>query len=84
MSLLPAQRLEGLVPEMNNKGRIREGADADIVVFAPNTVIGRSTYIEPALLPSGITYVDVNGTLVIEDEKIREGVLPGQPIRVAR
>ena len=36
MTLLPAQRLEGWVPQRRNKGRLREGADADITIFDPS------------------------------------------------
>jgi N-acyl-D-aspartate/D-glutamate deacylase len=84
MSLLPAQRLEALVPEMKDKGRIREGADADLVVFDPDTVIDRSTYAESVVPPLGIAHVVVNGTLVVEDGSIRGERLPGRPIRAGR
>ena len=84
MSLLPAQRIEGLVPQMKNKGRIREGADADLVVFDPDTVTDRSTYAEPVIPPSGIDHVLVNGTLVVKDGEVQEGRLPGLPIRASR
>lgn len=33
MALLPARRLEAMAPSMRNKGRIRQGADADLAVF---------------------------------------------------
>ncbi len=39
---------------MRNKGRIREGADGDLVVFDPWIVIDRASYREPALAPEGI------------------------------
>ncbi len=54
MTLEPARRLEGRVASMRNKGRIREGADGDLVVFDPGVVIDRATYREPALAPEGI------------------------------
>src|SRR6202008_480376 len=43
-SLEPARLLEGHVPAMRRKGRIVEGADADIVVFDPATITDQATY----------------------------------------
>jgi N-acyl-D-aspartate/D-glutamate deacylase len=81
MSLMPAQRLEKMAPSMRNKGRIRKGADADIAIFDPNTVIDRATYDKPSLPSEGIPYVLVQGTLVVDNNTVVEGVHPGQGIR---
>jgi N-acyl-D-aspartate/D-glutamate deacylase len=84
MSLAPAQHLQRRVPSMRNKGRLRVGADADLVIFDPVTVIDRATYAEPLLPPSGIETVLVNGVRVVEDGVIRAGVYPGTAIRSPR
>ena len=39
MTLLPARRLESIAPEMKRKGRVQIGADADLTIFDPNTII---------------------------------------------
>ena len=80
MSLMPAQRLQDRVPAMRNKGRIREGADADLTLFDPATVADASTYEDPARYSIGIRYVLVNGTPVVSAGKLQE-VTPGRPIR---
>ncbi|MFN0102723.1 MAG: amidohydrolase family protein [Bryobacteraceae bacterium] len=80
MSLLPAQRLEKFVPEMRRRGRINVGSFADIAVFHPARVQDKATYQNPAQYSEGITHVLVNGTLVVENEKLAEGVFPGQPV----
>jgi N-acyl-D-aspartate/D-glutamate deacylase len=84
MTLLPAQRLEGRVPEMKDRGRIRQGAFADIVVFDADRIIDHSTYENPRLPSEGIRHVLVNGTQVVRDGKIVEGVRPGRGIRATR
>ena len=81
MSLMPARRLEAAVPQMRRKGRIQVGADADITVFDPARVIDRATFAEPAQFSTGIVHVLVNGTLVVTDEKVIDGVFPGVGIR---
>lgn len=81
MTLMPAQRLERRVPSMKNKGRVRVGADADLVVFDPARVIDKSTYEQPAQYAEGIRYVFVNGVVVVKDGKLEAEVLPGRPVR---
>ena len=76
MSLMPAQRLG-----TRRKGRIQEGADADIVVFDPGTVTDRATYEHPNEHSTGMRYVLVNGVPVIDKGALVQGVLPGTAIR---
>ena len=81
MTLMPAQRLEKHAPAFRDKGRIRVGADADITVFNPDTVIDKATYEEPLQYSAGIQFVLVNGTMVMKDGKLVEGVFPGRAAR---
>jgi len=81
MTLMPAQRLESFVPQMKNKGRIREGSDADITVFNPDTVIDRATFEEPMQYSEGIEYVLVGGTLVVKQGEFVKDVFPGKAVR---
>jgi N-acyl-D-amino-acid deacylase len=71
MTSLPAQRLG-----WKDRGVIQVGAYADLVLFNPETVIDRSTYTNPATLPTGIESVFVNGVLVWEKNKAT-GARPG-------
>jgi N-acyl-D-aspartate/D-glutamate deacylase len=81
MTLMPAERLERRVPSMKNKGRIRVGADADLVVFDAQRVIDRSTYDEPAKYSEGMKYVLVNGVIVVKGGQLQQEVHPGRPVR---
>jgi N-acyl-D-aspartate/D-glutamate deacylase len=81
MTLMPAQRLEKRAPAFKDKGRIRVGADADITVFNPDTVIDKATFEEPLQFSGGIGFVLVNGVPVIKDGKLVDGVFPGRPAR---
>lgn len=84
MSLMPARRLESMAPAFRNKGRIREGADADIAVFDPATVIDRATYEKPNLPSEGIPFVLVGGTLVVDGNTVVEGAFPGRGMRAVK
>jgi imidazolonepropionase-like amidohydrolase len=81
MTLMPAQRLEARVPAMRQKGRLRVGADADITIFDPATVVDRSTYREPSLASVGIQHVIVNGVSVVANGQAVESVAPGKAVR---
>ena len=80
-SLEPAQRLEKISPQMRRKGRLRIGADADIVVFDPNRVIDKATYENPDQYAEGFRYVLVDGVLVVRNGQLCDGVAPGRGIR---
>jgi dihydroorotase len=84
ITLLPARRLEASVPAMARKGRLQIGMDADVTVFDPDTVRERATYAEPAQMSAGISYVIVNGVVVLDEGKIVEGAEPGQWLRHPR
>ena len=81
MTLMPAQRLETVVPRMASKGRVQVGADADLTLFDPARVIDRATYDAPDQFSAGIRHVLVAGTFVVRDETLVDGVTPGQAIR---
>ena len=81
MTLMPAQRLEAYVPQMAAKGRIRVGADADLTIFDPETVIDNATFKAPTQPSSGIAHVIVGGTFVVRDAELVDAVFPGQAIR---
>lgn len=80
-SLIPAQILEKSVPQMQKKGRIRAGMDADIIVFDFNTVKDQATFTQPYLKAVGMKYVFVNGVPIIAGGELVLDALPGKPIR---
>ena len=75
MTTLPA-----LVFGMKDRGTIREGAWADLVIFDPATIQDRATYENPHQLATGVSYVLVNGQIVIDGGKFTSA-LPGKVLR---
>ena len=65
---------------LQRKGVIREGADADIVVFDLNKVSERATLEEPKRYPDGIEYVVVNGEVVVDKGEFN-GKMAGRVVR---
>ena len=74
MTSLPAQVLR-----LEDRGRLRQGYWADIVVFDPERIIDRATYEEPHQYSEGIEYVLVNGVVVL-DAGEHTGARPGRAI----
>ena len=68
------------IPE---RGVIREGYFADVIIFDPKTVTDRSTYEQPELLAEGMRFVIVNGQLAVADGKFT-GALAGRALRKRR
>ena len=80
MTLLPARRLEEIAPQMKNKGRVKKGADADLVIFDPATIQDRATYTDSMQFSTGIDHVLVSGTFVVRDGELIEDARPGRPV----
>ena len=78
MTSFPAQRLG-----LPDRGILRDGFKADIVVFNPDTVKTHATREDPKQYPVGIEYVIVNGQVVI-DRGVNTGALPGRALRRGR
>lgn len=80
MTLMPAEVLERSTPLAHQKGRLQEGADADIVVFDPQTIRDRSTFEKPMDPSLGVHSLLVDGTPVISDGKLVSDVFPGKAV----
>jgi len=75
MTSLPAQTFG-----FRDRGLIREGFAADLVIFDENTIIDRATFDKPHQYPAGIAFVFVNGQLVLANDKMTEA-RPGIALR---
>lgn len=65
---------------VKNKGFVREGYDADLVIFDYDRLQDTATYSNSNSITEGIDYVFVNGELVYHDKKFT-GAMPGKMIR---
>jgi N-acyl-D-amino-acid deacylase len=73
---IPAQRF-GLV----DRGLLRVGAYADILVLDPSTIRELGDELEPRQYPQGIKYVIINGEVVVDDRR-HTGARPGKVLRM--
>jgi dihydroorotase/N-acyl-D-amino-acid deacylase len=77
LTAVPAERLG-----LRERGVVREGACADLVTFDPATVADLATYARPAVPPTGIETVVVNGVVAVRDGR-ETGARPGRLLRRA-
>lgn len=75
MTSLPAQRMN-----LHDRGLLRPGMSADIVIFDPDRIIDRATFTDPHQYPDGIEYVFVNGSIVVKRGAMTDQ-RPGQALR---
>ena len=76
MTLKPAQAFK-----FNDRGELAEGKKADIVIFDPDTIIDKASFIEPDQYSDGIETVIINGEIVLNNGK-RSDKLTGKVIRI--
>jgi N-acyl-D-amino-acid deacylase len=75
LTSLPADNLS-----LTNRGRLKPGAFADVVVFDPNTIQDHATYEKPHQLSTGVSYVIVNGKMAVKDGE-PTGAASGRVVR---
>jgi N-acyl-D-aspartate/D-glutamate deacylase len=75
MTSFPANRLG-----IKDRGIIREGCFADLVLFDPDKVIDRATYEDPRQFAEGIHYVIVNGQVLVENGNLK-AIRPGRVLK---
>jgi N-acyl-D-amino-acid deacylase len=75
MTSAPAQKLG-----IKDRGRLRQGYKADLTIFDPDKIKDNATFTNPHQYPSGIPFVMVNGTLVVDKDE-HTGTLPGKALR---
>ena len=75
MTGMPAEKFQ-----LRDRGVIREGAFADLVIFEAKEILDTATYADPRRYPTGISHVFVNGTAVVRDGA-HIGARPGRALR---
>ncbi len=75
MTSMPAQRVR-----LHDRGILRPGMKADVVVFDPATITDKATFEKPHQYAEGVSHVLVNGVVVLADGKMT----PARPGRVLR
>jgi N-acyl-D-amino-acid deacylase len=78
MTSMPARKIG-----ITDRGALRTGNWADIVLFDPNTVTDAATYENPHIISRGVRRVLVNGRVAVEDGELT-GELAGKVLRRGR
>ena len=78
ITLLPAQWLALASKDFESKGRVQEGADADLVIFSAARIAAKAQYGDPYQPSDGIAHVLVGGRLVVQNGHQVEGRYPGK------
>jgi N-acyl-D-aspartate/D-glutamate deacylase len=81
MTIDPARLLDAQAPEMQKKGRLQIGSDADITVFDPAKIIDTATISDPSSYSKGIDWVVVAGRIVKSPGGLFKEHIPGEPIK---
>ena len=76
--------LAGIQPAVGWAIRVQVGADADLTIFDPATIVDHATFAEPFLPPAGIDHVLVSGVFVVRDGVLMDSSSPGQRVLVPR
>lgn len=79
MTIMPAQRLQTVSPMMLQKGRLQVGADADITIFDPTTIIDKADF-DGLHYSEGVKHAFVNGVHVVKNQEIVPDTYPGQAV----
>ena len=79
LSGYPARRFK-----LRDRGVLRVGAYADVVVFDPDAIADRATFDHPYRPAQGVSHVVVNGTLILADRVAVAGALPGRYLRYGK
>ena len=69
--------------KIKERGLLKEGYFADVVIFDENTTIDKGTFTDPIQYPEGISHVIVNGEILI-DNYVKNEKLPGKVIRITK
>jgi len=80
ITLMPADRLASIAPQMKRKGRLQLGADADITIFDPAHIIDTAEFEDDLSYSEGVEFVLVNGQFVVRDGALVTGARPGQAV----